>query len=189
MKLLKEKILEEGIVLSDSILKVDSFINHQIDPKLMQEIGREFAIKFKDMKIDKVLTIEASGIAPAMVTALELGVPMLFAKKHKPITMKDFYFTSVYSFTKQKTYDLTISKEYIKPGENVLLIDDFLSAGNAILGLQDLVEQGGAKVVGVGIVIEKGFKEGRKRLLEKGFHLESLAILDKMDGNRVKFIG
>jgi len=185
MKILHDTILKDGLALSDSILKVDSFVNHQIDPKLMNQVGKEFVKRFQGVKIDKVLTIEASGIAPAMITALELGVPMVFAKKHKPITMDKFYSTTVYSFTKQTNYNLTVSKEFIHEGENILLIDDFLSAGNAILGLRDIVNQGGANVVGVGIVIEKGFKEGRKNLLKEGFRLESLAIVEKMEKGKI----
>ncbi|MEI6857653.1 xanthine phosphoribosyltransferase [Psychrilyobacter sp.] len=185
MKILHDAILKDGLALSDSILKVDSFVNHQIDPKLMSQVGKEFAKKFEGKKIDKVLTIEASGIAPAMITALELGVPMVFAKKYKPITMDDFYSTTVYSFTKETNYNLTVSKEFINEGENILLIDDFLSAGNAILGLKDIVNQGGATVIGVGIVIEKGFKEGRKNLLKEGLHLESLAIVEKMEKGKI----
>lgn len=185
MKILHDTILKDGLALSDSILKVDSFVNHQIDPKLMNQVGKEFVKRFEGKKIDKVLTIEASGIAPAMITALELGVPMVFAKKHKPITMDKFYSTTVYSFTKETNYNLTVSKEFINEGENILLIDDFLSAGNAILGLRDIVNQGGATVTGVGIVIEKGFKEGRKNLLKEGFHLESLAIVEKMEKGKI----
>lgn len=185
MKILHDTILRDGLALSDSILKVDSFVNHQIDPKLMNQVGKEFVKRFEGKKIDKVLTIEASGIAPAMITALELDVPMVFAKKHKPITMDKFYSTTVYSFTKETNYNLTVSKEFINKGENILLIDDFLSAGNAILGLRDIVNQGGATVVGVGIVIEKGFKEGRKNLLKEGFHLESLAIVEKMEKGKI----
>lgn len=185
MKILHDTILKDGLALSDSILKVDSFVNHQIDPKLMNQVGKEFVKRFEGKKIDKVLTIEASGIAPAMITALELGVPMVFAKKHKPITMDKFYSTTVYSFTKETNYNLTVSKEFINEGENILLIDDFLSAGNAILGLRDIVNQGGATVTGVGIVIEKGFKEGRKNLLKEGFHLESLAIVKKMEKGKI----
>ncbi|UUV18652.1 xanthine phosphoribosyltransferase [Fusobacteria bacterium ZRK30] len=185
MKILHDTILKDGLALSDSILKVDSFVNHQIDPKLMNQVGKEFVKRFEGKKIDKVLTIEASGIAPAMITALELGVPMVFAKKHKPITMDKFYSTTVYSFTKETNYNLTVSKEFITEGENILLIDDFLSAGNAILGLRDIVNQGKANVVGVGIVIEKGFKEGRKNLLKEGFHLESLAIVEKMEKGKI----
>lgn len=185
MKILHDTILKNGLALSDSILKVDSFVNHQIDPKLMNQVGKEFVKRFEGKKIDKVLTIEASGIAPAMITALELGVPMVFAKKHKPITMDKFYSTTVYSFTKETNYNLTVSKEFINEGENILLIDDFLSAGNAILGLRDIVNQGGATVTGVGIVIEKGFKEGRKNLLKEGFHLESLAIVEKMEKGKI----
>ncbi len=185
MKILHDTILRDGLALSDSILKVDSFVNHQIDPKLLNVVGKEFVKRFEGKKIDKVLTIEASGIAPAMITALELGVPMVFAKKHKPITMDKFYSTTVYSFTKETNYNLTVSKEFINEGENILLIDDFLSAGNAILGLRDIVNQGKATVVGVGIVIEKGFKEGRKNLLKEGFHLESLAIVEKMEKGKI----
>ncbi|MGB6127363.1 MAG: xanthine phosphoribosyltransferase [Psychrilyobacter sp.] len=185
MKILHDIILKDGLALSDSILKVDSFVNHQIDPKLMNQVGKEFVKRFQGVKIDKVLTIEASGIAPAMITALELGVPMVFAKKHKPITMDKFYSTTVYSFTKQTNYNLTVSKEFIHEGENILLIDDFLSAGNAILGLKDIVNQGGANIVGVGIVIEKGFKEGRTNLLKEGFRLESLAIVEKMEKGKI----
>jgi len=173
---LEQKILAEGIVLSDEVLKVDSFLNHQIDPVMMQQIGQEFARLFKDAGITKIITIEASGIAPAVMAGLELGVPVIFARKYQSLTLKDDLFRSkVFSFTKQVESTIAISKKHIYATDKVLVIDDFLANGQAALGLADLIHQAEASVVGIGIVIEKSFQPGRDILLEKGYRVESLA--------------
>lgn len=187
MKVLKDYIEKNGKVVSEIILKVDSFINHQIDPKLMMEIGREIKERFKDKKIDKVLTIEASGIAIGLATAYILEVPLVFAKKKKPSTMGDSYCTKVHSFTKKIDYDITVSKEFLNENENILVVDDFLAMGNAILGLKDILEQAKANLVGVGIVIEKGFQGGSELLKKEGIHIESLAIIESLSNNQIKF--
>ena len=148
MKLLKEYIEREGSVKDSSILKVDSFINHQIDPILMMEIGEEFKNRFKDKNINKVLTIEASGIAIAIAVAYAMKVPMVFAKKKKPSTMSEAYNATVHSFTKKEDYNITVSKEFLSPNDNILVVDDFLAMGNAIIGLKSIVEQAGAVVSG-----------------------------------------
>ena len=173
MKKLQDKILQEGQVLNESVLKVDAFLNHQIDPVLMQQIGKEFATRFKDAGITKVLTLESSGIAPSVMTGLELGVPVIFGRKHQSLTLvDDLYTTSVYSFTKETSNDIAISKEYIQADDVVLIIDDFLANGQAALGLIDIVNQTGADLAGIGIVIEKGFQNGGKKLREKGYRVE-----------------
>ena len=167
---LEQKILNEGIVLSDQVLKVDAFLNHQIDPVLMQQIGKEFAARFKDTGITKIVTIEASGIAPAVMAGLELGVPVIFARKYQSLTLKDdLYRSKVFSFTKQVESTIAISNKHINAEDKVLVIDDFLANGQAALGLIDLIHQANADIVGVGIVIEKSFQPGRDLLLEKGF--------------------
>lgn len=187
MKLLKDRILEDGKVISSGILKVDSFLNHQIDGNLMMEVGKEFKKRFEHDNITKILTIEASGIAVAIMTALAFDVPMVFAKKKKPSTLIDDVLTSkIYSFTKDSYYDICLSKEFLNEKDNVLIVDDFLAHGNASLGLIDLVEEAGAEVKGIGIVIEKGFQSGRERLLEKGVKLESLAIVETLENNTIK---
>jgi len=186
---LKKKILQEGKVLSDSVLKVDSFINHQMDPVLMKQIGEEFAARFEGKGITKVLTIESSGIGPGLMTALEMGVPMIFARKRKSLTLTEDLITStVYSFTKQEKNEVTISKDFIGAGDRVLIIDDFLAKGQAALGLIDIVEKAGANTVGVGIVIEKSFQEGRELVLEKGVQLESLARISSLEDGQVQFV-
>lgn len=177
MDLLKQKIIELGTIPKEGILKVDNFLNHVIDPRLIMEIGKDLAQRFQGEKIDKILTIEASGIAPALGVALELNVPLLFAKKSIPSTLADGYSTIVHSFTKSKNYDIFVSKEYILSGERILIIDDFLAMGNAILGMKTLIEMGGAHCIGVGIVIEKSFQQGRKILEDNGLHIESLVRL------------
>lgn len=188
MELLKNKIVNEGRVLSDSVLKVDTFLNHQIDAKLMQHIGEEFAYRFKDEEITKILTIESSGIAPSVMTALQLNVPTVFARKRKSLTLVDgLYSSKVYSFTKQETNEISISKEYLTSEDNVLVIDDFLANGQAALGLIDMVRQAGATLGGVGIVIEKGFQKGGELLREKGIRVESLAIIESLQDNQVTF--
>ena len=163
MKVLQEKILNEGKVLSGDVLKVDAFLNHQIDPVLMQEIGKEFAKRFKEENITKIVTIESSGIAPAVMAALELGVKVVFARKRKSLTLQDnMYVAKVYSFTKQETNEISLSRNHIDENDHVLIIDDFLANGQAALGLMNLVEQAGASIAGIGIVIEKAFQDGGK---------------------------
>ncbi|RKQ33872.1 xanthine phosphoribosyltransferase [Oceanobacillus halophilus] len=188
MEELKQKISQEGKVLSESVLKVDSFLNHQIDPVLMQKIGEEFATRFTKAGITKVLTLESSGIAPAVMTALQLGVTTVIARKRKSLTLiDDLYSAEVHSFTKQETSEISISKDYITSKDNVLIIDDFLANGQAALGLMDIVKQSGAKVAGIGIVIEKGFQPGGNQLRERGIQVESLAIIESLNGGKVKF--
>lgn len=186
MQLLKDKIHQEGIVLNGEILKVDSFLNHQIDPVLMFEIGKEFADRFYGVKIDRVLTIEASGIAVALTTGLVLHVPVVFAKKSKSELMnEDAYSAKVHSFTKKITSNVNVLKKFLPSGENVLIIDDFLAHGEAALGLASLVTQAGSKVVGVGIVIEKEFQGGSQKLVNAGYKVESLARIIAFDKDKV----
>ena len=189
MHALEQKILAEGIVLSDQVLKVDSFLNHQIDPAMMQLIGQEFARLFKDAGITKIITIEASGIAPAVMAGLELGVPVIFARKYQSLTLKDdLYRSKVFSFTKQVESTIAISKKHIAKGDKALVIDDFLANGQAALGLADLIHQAEAEVVGIGIVIEKSFQPGRQLLLEKGYRVESLARVESLENGTVTFV-
>ncbi|KOY84228.1 xanthine phosphoribosyltransferase [Lysinibacillus macroides] len=188
MKLLHDKIMQEGKVLSSSVLKVDSFLNHQIDPMLMKEIGHEFANRFSDQVITKVLTIESSGIAPSVMLGLEIGAPVVFARKRKSLTLSDNLFSSkVHSFTKNETNDISVSRSFLNEDDNVLIIDDFLANGEAVKGLLDIAAQAGAHVVGVGIVIEKGFQNGGKLLREQGVRVESLAIVDSLEDGKVTF--
>ncbi|GAB6563046.1 xanthine phosphoribosyltransferase [Bacillus mobilis] len=189
MKVLQEKILNEGKVLSGDVLKVDAFLNHQIDPVLMQEIGKEFAKRFKEENITKIVTIESSGIAPAVMAALELGVKVIFARKRKSLTLQDnMYVANVYSFTKQETNEISLSRNHIDETDRVLIIDDFLANGQAALGLMSLVEQAGASIAGIGIVIEKAFQDGGKKLREQGVRVESLAEIASLDNNAVTFV-
>ena len=189
MHALEQKILAEGIVLSEEVLKVDSFLNHQIDPIMMQQIGQEFARLFKDAGITKIITIEASGIAPAVMAGLELGVPVIFARKYQSLTLKDdLYRSKVFSFTKQTESTIAISNKHISSSDKVLVIDDFLANGQAALGLVDLIHQANAEVVGIGIVIEKSFQPGRDLLLEKGYRVESLARVKSLANGTVEFV-
>ena len=189
MYALEQKILNEGIVLSDQVLKVDAFLNHQIDPVLMQLIGKEFAARFKDAGITKIITIEASGIAPAIMAGLELGVPVILARKYQSLTLKDdLYRSKVFSFTKQTESTIAISNKHISSSDKALVIDDFLANGQAALGLIDLIHQANAEVVGVGIVIEKSFQPGRDVLLEKGYRVESLARVKSLADGKVTFV-
>lgn len=189
MKALQEKILKDGRVADGNILKVDNFLNHQLDIAFLNEIGKEFKERFKDEKIDKILTIEASGIAIASIASQHFGnVPVVFAKKVESKNLdKDVYETKVYSFTKGKEYSVKVSKKYLNKGENILVLDDFLANGRAAIGLKDIVDQANANLVGIGIVIEKGFQEGRELLLNNGIRLESLAVLDSIENGEVKF--
>lgn len=189
MYALEQKILTEGIVLSDQVLKVDAFLNHQIDPVLMQQIGKEFAARFKDTGITKIVTIEASGIAPAVMAGLELSVPVIFARKYQSLTLKDdLYRSKVFSFTKQVESTIAISNKHISSTDKVLVIDDFLANGQAALGLIDLILQASAEIIGVGIVIEKSFQPGRDLLLEKGYRVESLARVASLENGTVTFV-
>lgn len=189
MKLLKDKVMAEGIVLGENVLKVDSFLNHQMDPVLMREVGSEFARRFAGEGITKVLTIESSGIAPAIMTSLELGVPMIFARKHKSLTLKDdILVEKVYSFTKRESNEITVSRKFLHSEDRVLIIDDFLANGEAAFGLARIVEQVGASVVGVGIVIEKSFQPGARLLEEAGYRVESLVRIASLENGTVAFV-
>lgn len=189
MKLLEDRILSEGIALGESILKVDGFINHQVDPFLMQEIGKDFANYFKDKKITKVVTIESSGIAPALMTAIALHVPMVIFKKQPSKVLKtDLHQTEVFSFTKGTSYELTLSKKHISPDDNVLIIDDFLANGEAALGAIRLLGMAKASIAGIGILIEKSFQPGRQKLLEEGYDVYSLARIARLAEGVIEFI-
>lgn len=189
MKLLEDKILAEGRALSDTILKVDSFINHQVDPVLMQELGRDFAEHFKDAHITKVLTIESSGIAPAVAAAYFIGVPMIILKKQTSKILNDnFIQTNITSFTKGTSYELTLSTNYVGQDDNVLIIDDFLANGEAAMGAIRLATQTGATVAGVGILIEKSFQKGRQRIIEAGYEVYSQARVAKLDKGVIEFV-
>lgn len=182
MNFLEERILKDGVVKPGNVLKVDSFLNHQMDITLMDEIGKEFHRRFADKKITKVLTIEASGIAIAYPVAREFGVPMVFAKKSRSINIDgDMYVVSVESFTHKNINQVIVSKRFLSEDDHVLIIDDFLANGCALQGLIALVEMSGATVEGLGIAIEKGFQDGGYRLRNLGYQLESLAIVDAMD--------
>jgi xanthine phosphoribosyltransferase len=190
MQTLKERILREGKNLGNGILKVDSFINHQVDPGLMDECGQELASRFRRVEATKVLTAEISGIAPALTTARYLGLPVVYARKHKPITMPDQVFlTLTPSHTKGRTVELIVSPEYLAGGERVLIIDDFLATGATIMGLVRLASTAGATIVGVGTLIEKTFEGGRAVLAHLGVPVESLAVIRSMEGDEIVFEG
>lgn len=182
MDLLKEKIVKEGQVYPGNILKVDCFLNHQIDCSFLREVGKEFHRLFKDEGVNKILTIEASGIAIGTVVAQEFGCPLVFAKKNKTKNIAgNVYSSSVESFTHSTTYNIIVSEKFLNPGDKVLIVDDFLAIGNALKGLIDLVKQSGAELVGCGTVIEKGYQHGGDALREAGIRVESLAIIDSMN--------
>lgn len=187
MELLKQRILTDGRCLGGGILKVDSFLNHQIDPKLMESIGREFVRRFGDVRVDKVLTVEASGIAPALMVASLLGVDLLFAKKKQPSTIEASLSARITSFTKGCECDMCISGNFLKRGERVLFIDDFLANGSVALGILDIVSQAGAEVVGMGFVVEKSFQSGAALLAERGVRVESLARIASLDNCQILF--
>ncbi len=182
MKLLEDRIRKDGIIREGNVLKVDSFINHQMDIKLFEEMAKEWKRLFADKKINKILTIEASGIGIAAIVAREFDVPVVFAKKSKSINLDDNNLsTKIQSFTHSKIYDVIVSKKFLSPEDHILIIDDFLANGCALLGLTNLVESAGATVEGIGIAIEKGFQQGGKIIREKGYQLESLAIVESMN--------
>ena len=188
MEMLKKRILEEGHALNDQVLLVDSFLNHQVDPVLMQAVGEEFARRFADAGITRVATIESSGIAPAVMTALTMRVPLVIMKKSVSSILKDGILqTEVFSFTKNASYQLTLKSKFVRPGDKVLLIDDFLANGCALLGLIDIVKKSGATLEGAGIVIEKGFQSGGQTIRDMGIHLESLAIIDSIADGKLTF--
>ena len=182
MNFLEERILKDGIVKPGNVLKVDSFLNHQMDISLLNEIGREFKRRFADKPITKVLTIEASGIAIAYPVANEFGVPLVFAKKSKSINIEgDMYIAEVESFTHKNKNQVIVSKKFLSPDDHTLIIDDFLANGCALQGLISIAEAAGATVEGLGIAVEKGFQIGGRVIRNLGYHLESLAIVDAMD--------
>ena len=189
MQELVKRIQKDGNVLGDGVLKVDSIINHQVDPLLMKQMGELFAKVFAKRNITKVVTIESSGIAPAIFCALELGVPMIFARKSKSLTMNEELLTSsVYSFTKQVTSTVSISRKFLTKSDNVLIIDDFLANGQAAKGLIELCQQAGASVEGIGILIEKSFQDGRQLLEDMGIDVVSLARISSLENGEVTFI-
>ncbi|MDD5829063.1 MAG: xanthine phosphoribosyltransferase [Lachnospira sp.] len=182
MRELEERIRKEGIIREGNVLKVDSFINHQMDIKLFEQMAKEWKRLFADKQINKILTIEASGIGIAAIVAREFDVPVVFAKKSQSINLdNNNYCTKIQSFTHNKVYDVIVSKKYLGPEDKVLIIDDFLANGCALMGLLDIIKESGAEVEGIGIAIEKGFQQGGDAIRKKGIQLESLAIVESMD--------
>lgn len=189
MKLLEDRIRKDGIVREGNILKVDSFINHQIDCGFIAELAKEFKRLYADEEITKILTIEASGIGIACIVALEFGVPVVFAKKTKTVNIaSDVYTSKVESFTHKRTYDIIVSKDFLKPEDKILIIDDFLAMGSAMQGLIDLIRAAGATIVGAGIVIEKSYQKGGQLIRDMGIRVESLARIKSMHDNEIEFI-
>ncbi|WAH37584.1 xanthine phosphoribosyltransferase [Alicyclobacillus dauci] len=181
MEWLQDYIRREGKVLSDRVLKVNSFLNHQVDPTLVMKLGQSIGERFKDEGVTKVVTIEASGIHIAFAAALALGVPFLYAKKTKAITQSgDVYSASVYSFTRQQTYEITVSKEFLSSDDRVLIVDDILAEGAGVRGLREIIEAAGATLVGVSVVVEKSFQSGRKSLDDAGVPVYALARIGRM---------
>ncbi|KGI22054.1 xanthine phosphoribosyltransferase [Hoylesella timonensis] len=189
MKTLIDRILKDGRCYPGGILKVDKFINHQMDPNLMKAIAIEFIKRYSSTEINKILTIEASGIAPAIVMGLLLDLPVVFAKKKKASTMDNILSTTVFSFTKQREYNVVISKDYLTPQDKVVFIDDFLAYGNAAKGIIDLCQQAGAELVGMGFIIEKTFQHGRDVIEAAGVRCESLAMIESLDDCKIKLKG
>ena len=189
MKILEEKILSEGIAVNEDILKVDSFVNHQVDPVLMHQIGEAFAAHYKDCGVTKVVTIESSGIAPALMTALALNVPMIILKKQpSKILNHDLYQTVVTSYTKGTSYELTISAKYISENDHILIVDDFLANGEAATGAIRLIRKAHATIAGVSVLIEKAFQPGREKLEEQGIDVYSLARVSRLDKGVIEFV-
>ena len=187
LKALKDRILQEGRLEEGGILIVDRFVNHQMDPYLMKQVAIEFIRRFADLKVNKILTIEASGIAPAVMLGYLMELPVVFVKKSRPSTLSNFYQTEVRSFTKQRSYDVVIKKEYLTADDHVLFIDDFLAFGNAAIGILDLCRQAGATIEGMGFLIEKEFQRGRELLqLEGVSRMESLAIIESLTDSQIK---
>lgn len=190
MKELQQKVKEEGVVIAGSVLKVDAFLNHQIDAALMKQVAAHFYDYYKNKGVTKILTIEASGIAPSIMVALAFDVPCLFAKKAIPSTLTEaVYETDIHSYTKNKTSHVVVSQKFLSADDKVLIIDDFLANGEAALGLYDLVKQAGAECVGVGIVIEKSFQQGADRLKNEGLDVLSLCRIASLEGDKVTLVG
>lgn len=188
MQMLKERILKEGTVLPGNIIKVDGFLNHKVDPKLMREIAKEFARRFDTTGITAVFTVEASGIALGAICAEELGVPMVFAKKAKSDNIEGgLYQSDIYSYTYKKKVTLLVSSQWLGPEDKVLIVDDFLANGEALRGLADIVDKAGAEMIGIGVAVEKGFQGGGQKLRDAGVNLQSLAIIEKADENGIVF--
>ena len=187
LKVLRDRILQEGRCLEGGILKVDRFVNHQMDPYLMKQVAIEFIRRFSDVKVNKILTIEASGIAPAVMLGYLMELPVVYVKKKVPSTMSEFYQSEVRSFTKMRSYDVVINKSYLTADDHVLFIDDFLAFGNAGKGIIDLCRQAGATIEGMGFIIEKEFQHGRELLQAEGIRrIESLAIIESLDNCQIK---
>lgn len=185
---LKKKIITEGKALNEEVLKVDAFLNHQIDPVLMKQIGEEFAERYRDAGITKIVTLESSGIAPSLMTGMELGVEVVVARKRKSLTLQEGLLSAeVYSFTKQEKSTICISSEFIHDTDCVLIIDDFLANGQAALGLMNLVEQTKATIEGIGVIIEKQFQHGGKNLRNKGVRVDALAQIERLEKGKVIF--
>lgn len=188
MKLLEDRIKKDGEVLDGDVLKINSFLNHQVDPQLMMEIGKEFKRLFADQKINKVLTCEASGIAPGLMTAYVLEVPMVFARKKKPSTLNDaVYWADVFSYTKKVNNKICVEEKFLHKNENVLIIDDFVAHGEAVKGMVNIAKQAGCNIVGVGAVVAKVFQGGSKWVKEHGLHFEALANIDSFQDGQVHF--
>lgn len=190
MKLLEDRIRSDGEVLPGNVLKINSFLNHQVDPELMKKVGEEFSRLFKDSGVTKVLTCEASGIAPGVMAAYELHVPMVFARKKKPATLNDaVYWADVYSYTKKVTNQICVEQKFLHKDDHLLIIDDFLANGEAVKGMINIANQAGAEVAGVGIVVAKTFQGGSDWLKEHGYRLEALAEIASLANNQVRFVG
>ena len=190
MKLLEDRIRSDGEVLPGNVLKINSFLNHQVDPELMKKVGEEFSRLFKDSGVTKVLTCEASGIAPGVMTAYELHVPMVFARKKKPATLNDaVYWADVYSYTKKVTNQICVEQKFLHKDERLLIIDDFLANGEAVKGMINIANQAGAEIAGVGIVVAKTFQGGSEWIKDHGYRLEALAEIASLANNQVRFVG
>ena len=190
MKLLEDRIRSDGEVLPGNVLKINSFLNHQVDPELMKKVGEKFSQLFKDSGITKVLTCEASGIAPGVMTAYELHVPLVFARKKKPATLNDaVYWADVYSYTKKVTNQICVEQKFLHKDDHLLIIDDFLANGEAVKGMINIANQAGTEVAGVGIVVAKTFQGGSDWLKDHGYRLEALAEIASLANNQVRFVG
>ncbi|MFC6255144.1 xanthine phosphoribosyltransferase [Secundilactobacillus hailunensis] len=188
MKLLEDRIKRDGTVLPGDVLKVDNFLNHQVDPQLMYEMGGEFKRLFENEGVTRILTVESSGIAPALMAGLKMNVPVVFARKHRSLTLTDNLYTArVYSYTKQVNNDISIDKRFIDPDDKILIIDDFLANGQAVEGMLEICKAAQVDVVGVGVVIEKRFQKGHQLVLDAGIHLEALASIASLANNQVTF--
>ncbi|GAT18090.1 xanthine phosphoribosyltransferase [Secundilactobacillus silagei] len=188
MKLLEDRIKRDGTVLPGDVLKVDNFLNHQVDPQLMYEMGGEFKRLFENEGVTRILTVESSGIAPALMAGLKMNVPVVFARKHRSLTLTDNLYTArVYSYTKQVNNDISIDKRFIDPDDKILIIDDFLANGQAVEGMLEICKAAHVDVVGVGVVIEKRFQKGHQLVLDAGIHLEALASIASLANNQVTF--